>query len=115
MLALFFALLFVSAGVCLINFSSLNLTDNEIRLLYVEDDYVKGDKEDVGAPDEENLGENEEEPEGLQRHFSPDFEQDLEEDVWNDLREQMQSEGVDLDDKRSKEEAIRLTKEIYRG
>lgn len=93
MLSLFFTLLLVTAGVCLINFSSLNLTENELKLLYAEDEISQEQGE----------------------QFSQDPDKDFKDEIWGAMTEQMEESGVDLDKKRSREEAIRLTKEIYKG
>lgn len=109
MLSLFFTLILVTSGVCLINFSSLNLTDNELKLLYAGED--NADEENSKLSEDKNSGV---EDFGFnQESFSQDFEEDLEKGLLDELTSAMESEGVDLDSKRSKDEALRLTKEIY--
>ena len=59
MLILLFTLVLIVLGVCTINLSSLNLTENERRLLYVSDGDEQADNEDFSlekAEQEKRIG-----------------------------------------------------------
>ena len=74
MLILFFTLVLIVVGVCTINLSSLNLTENERRLLYVSD----GDEQMV----DEDFS-----PEKAELETDPNFEKDFNNDFGRDLGE----------------------------
>lgn len=74
MLILFFTLVLIVVGVCTINLSSLNLTENERRLLYVSD----GDEQMV----DEDFS-----PEKAEQETDPNFEKDFNNDFGRDLGE----------------------------
>ena len=75
MLILFFTLVLIVAGVCTINLSSLNLTENERRLLYVSD----GDEQMVDEDFNQEKAEQETDP-NFEKDFNNDFGRDLGED-----------------------------------
>ena len=74
MLILLFTLVLIVLGVCTINLSSLNLTENERRLLYVSDGDEQTDNEDFN-------------PEKAERETDPNFEKDFNNDFGRDLGE----------------------------
>lgn len=77
MLILFFTLVLIVAGVCTINLSSLNLTENERRLLYVSDG--DGDEQMVDEDFNQEKAEQETDP-NFEKDFNNDFGRDLGED-----------------------------------
>ena len=78
MLILLFTLVLIVLGVCTINLSSLNLTENERRLLYVSDGDEQADNEDFSL----EKAEQETDP-----NFEKDFNNDFENDFGRDLGE----------------------------
>ena len=74
MLILLFTLVLIVLGVCTINLSSLNLTENERRLLYVSDGDEQTDNEDFS-------------PEKAEQETDPNFEKDFNNDFGRDLGE----------------------------
>ena len=74
MLILLFTLVLIVLGVCTINLSSLNLTENERRLLYVSDGDEQTDNEDFS-------------PEKADQEIDPNFEKDFNNDFGRDLGE----------------------------
>ena len=74
MLILLFTLVLIVLGVCTINLSSLNLTENERRLLYVSDGDEQTDNEDFS-------------PEKVEQETDPNFEKDFNNDFGRDLGE----------------------------
>lgn len=78
MLILLFTLVLIVLGVCTINLSSLNLTENERRLLYVSDGDEQTDNEDFSL----EKAEQETDP-----NFEKDFNNDFENDFGRDLGE----------------------------
>lgn len=74
MLILLFTLVLIVLGVCTINLSSLNLTENERRLLYVSDGDEQTDNEDFS-------------PEKAEEETDPNFEKDFNNDFGRDLGE----------------------------
>lgn len=78
MLILLFTLVLIVLGVCTINLSSLNLTENERRLLYVSDGDEQTDNEDF------NPGKAEQETDP---NFEKDFNNDFNNDFGRDLGE----------------------------
>ena len=75
MLILLFTLVLIVLGVCTINLSSLNLTENERRLLYVSDGDEQADNEDFSL----EKAEQETDP-NFEKDFNNDFGRDLGED-----------------------------------
>lgn len=74
MLILLFTLVLIVLGVCTINLSSLNLTENERRLLYVSDGDEQTDNEGFS-------------PEKAEQETDPNFEKDFNNDFGRDLGE----------------------------
>ena len=68
MLILLFTLVLIVLGVCTINLSSLNLTENERRLLYVSDGDEQADNEDFSL-------------EKAEQETDPNFEKDFNNDI----------------------------------
>lgn len=81
MLILLFTLVLIVLGVCTINLSSLNLTENERRLLYVSDGDEQTDNEDFS-------------PEKVEQETDPNFEKDFNNDFNNDFGRDL---GEDFD------------------
>lgn len=81
MLILLFTLVLIVLGVCTINLSSLNLTENERRLLYVSDGDEQTDNEDFN-------------PEKAEQETDPNFEKDFNNDFNNDFGRDL---GEDFD------------------
>lgn len=81
MLILLFTLVLIVLGVCTINLSSLNLTENERRLLYVSDGDEQTDNEDFS-------------PEKAEQETDPNFEKDFNNDFGNDFGRDL---GEDFD------------------
>lgn len=81
MLILLFTLVLIVLGVCTINLSSLNLTENERRLLYVSDGDEQTDNEDFN-------------PEKAEQETDPNFEKDFNNDFENDFGRDL---GEDFD------------------
>ena len=81
MLILLFTLVLIVIGVCTINLSSLNLTENERRLLYVSDGDEQTDNEDFN-------------PEKAEQETDPNFEKDFNNDFNNDFGRDL---GEDFD------------------
>lgn len=81
MLILLFTLVLIVLGVCTINLSSLNLTENERRLLYVSDGDEQTDNEDFN-------------PEKAEQETDPNFENDFNNDFGNDFGRDL---GEDFD------------------
>ena len=81
MLILLFTLVLIVLGVCTINLSSLNLTENERRLLYVSDGDEQTDNEDFS-------------PEKAEQETDPNFEKDFNNDFNNDFGRDL---GEDFD------------------
>ena len=110
MLITFLILVLVVLGVCTINLSSLNLTENELRLLYVQD----GEKS--FSPDEDDV--LAQSPDlNFEKDFGKDFEveddEDTQELAWNKFSKDLEKDGVDFDGFNSEDEALNLTKKIY--
>lgn len=78
MLILLFTLVLIVLGVCTINLSSLNLTENERRLLYVSDGDEQTGSEDFSL----EKAEQETDP-----NFEKDFNNDFNNDFGRDLGE----------------------------
>lgn len=81
MLILLFTLVLIVLGVCTINLSSLNLTENERRLLYVSDGDEQTDNEYFS-------------PEKAEQETDPNFEKDFNNDFNNDFGRDL---GEDFD------------------
>lgn len=81
MLILLFTLVLIVLGVCTINLSSLNLTENERRLLYISDGDEQTDNEDFN-------------PEKAEQETDPNFENDFNNDFGNDFGRDL---GEDFD------------------
>ena len=104
---MFLVLVLVTFGVCTINLSSLNLTENELHLLYVSDDAdFSQDKSD-------------EEEEALDFDFEKDAESmtnaesTAEKDAWDKFSKDLEKDGIDFNNFDSEEEALNLAKKIY--
>ena len=95
---MFLVLVLVTFGVCTINLSSLNLTENELHLLYVSDD--ADFSQDKSAKEK-----SDEEEEAL------DF--DFEKDAWDKFSKDLEKDGIDFNNFDSEEEALNLAKKIY--
>lgn len=81
MLILLFTLVLIVLGVCTINLSSLNLTENERRLLYVSDGDEQTGSEDFSL-------------EKAEQETDPNFEKDFNNDFGNDFGRDL---GEDFD------------------
>ena len=81
MLILLFTLVLIVLGVCTINLSSLNLTENERRLLYVSDGDEQTGSEDFSL-------------EKAEKETDPNFEKDFNNDFNNDFGRDL---GEDFD------------------
>lgn len=80
MLILLFTLVLIVLGVCTINLSSFNLTENERRLLYVSD----GD-EQTGSEDFSPEKAEQETDSNFEKDFNNDFENDFGRDLGEDF------------------------------
>ena len=109
MLTMFLILVLVAFGVCTINLSSLNLTENELHLLYVNDDgNVNGDGVDF-SQDKPVKEESDDE----EQSTDLDFENDAEKNAWDKFSNDLEKDGINFDDFDSEEEALNLAKKIY--
>lgn len=101
-----------SIGACTINLSSLNLTENELHLLYVSDD--ADFSQDKSAKEK-----SDEEEEALDFDFEKDAESmtnaesTVEKDAWDKFSKDLEKDGIDFNNFDSEEEALNLAKKIY--
>ena len=109
---MFLVLVLVTFGVCTINLSSLNLTENELHLLYVSDD--ADFSQDKSAKEK-----SDEEEEALDFDFEKDAEgmtnaeSTAEKDAWDKFSKDLEKDGIDFNNFDSEEEALNLAKKIY--
>ena len=107
---MFLVLVLVTFGVCTINLSSLNLTENELHLLYVSDDADFSQDKSTKAKSEE---------EALDFDFEKDAERmtnaesTAEKDAWDKFSKDLEKDGIDFNNFDSEEEALNLAKKIY--
>ena len=112
MLIMFLILALVTFGVCTINLSSLNLTENELHLLYVSDDVDF-------SQDKPAKEQSDEEEESLDFDFEKDVESMsgaesmAEKDAWDKFSKDLEKDGINFNDFDSEEEALNLAKKIY--
>lgn len=109
---MFLVLVLVTFGVCTINLSSLNLTENELHLLYVSDDADF-------SQDKSTKAKSDEEEEALDFDFEKDVERmtnaesTAEKDAWDKFSKDLEKDGIDFNNFDSEEEALNLAKKIY--
>ena len=103
---MFLVLVLVTFGVCTINLSSLNLTENELHLLYVSDDADF-------SQDKSTKAKSDEEEEALDFDFEKDAESTAEKDAWDKFSKDLEKDGIDFNNFDSEEEALNLAKKIY--
>lgn len=131
MFSLLFALFIVVLGVCVVNISSLNLTENEERLLYVSDNEditnTESNKTEVNNAVNEDVsielvGDEDTDNDVIQGFsgnigsvtdsFSKDFEKDLDSGIWDNLCDEF---NISEEDSITSDDALDLTEKIYRG
>lgn len=109
---MFLVLVLVTFGVCTINLSSLNLTENELHLLYVSDDADF-------SQDKSTKTKSDEEEEALDFDFEKDAERmtnaesTAEKYAWDKFSKDLEKDGIDFNNFDSEEEALNLAKKIY--
>lgn len=131
--SLLFALSIVVLGVCIINISSLNLTENEEKLLYVleeEEVNTEGNKTEVNDVKTEDvsieiIGNEEAEDDAvsgfsgnigsIDDSFNEEFEKDLGSNIWDNLYDEFDLNNLDTENDTTKDDALELTEKIYRG
>ena len=103
---MFLVLVLVVSGVCTINLSSLNLTENEQHLLYVGDD-ANFSQEKQSPSEEQSIDLD------FEKDFGEDSESKAKKDAWDKFSNDLENDGVTFDNFNSEDEALNLTKKIY--